>query len=212
LQSLATQAQIEEVLLISGDYPHALGPYSAVVEVLKDFPFADYGINSASLAGHPEGHPRVDLATIRQSERDKCQVARERGLNCRLVTQFFFEAAPFVSWSQDQITQHLAVDRIAGIAGPASINAVFKYALRCGVGPSLRALGVRPGSLLKLMGDYTPNDLVLSLATAKFHEPTLFEGLHVFCFGGLARTCRWLHALAQGQFDIDTDKGLRLHT
>jgi len=83
--------------------------------------------------------------------------------------------------------------------------------MRCGVGPSLHALGVRPGSLLKLMGDYTPNELVLSLAKAKLQEPALFNGLHVFCFGGLARTCEWLHALANGQFELDADKGLRVH-
>jgi len=76
--------------------------------------------------------------------------------------------------------------------------------MRCGVGPSIRALGVRPGSLLKLMGDYTPNDLVVELAKARNSQPNLYSGLHVFCFGGLLRTCQWLNALAQGAFEIDT--------
>src|SRR5438552_17874810 len=44
LHVLKQQSQIEEVLLISGDYPQSKGPYSAVIEVLRDFPFADYGV------------------------------------------------------------------------------------------------------------------------------------------------------------------------
>jgi len=211
LRALASQASIEEVLLISGDYPQSRGPYSAVVEVLKEFPFSDYGIKAVSLAGHPEGHPRVAPEVIREAEREKCVIAEARGLQSRLVTQFFFEAAPFLTWAHYKMQDNLSAQRIAGIAGPASLGTLFKFAMRCGVGPSLRALGVRPGSLLKLMGDYTPNELVLSLAKAKLQEPALFNGLHVFCFGGLARTCEWLHALANGQFELDADKGLRVH-
>jgi len=210
LHTLAERAQIEEVLLISGDYPQSRGPYSAVAEVLKDFPFMDYGIKTVSLAGHPEGHPRVSPEVIREAEHDKCMIAASRGLHGRLVTQFFFEPDPFLAWSDDKMHNKLPAERIAGIAGPASTSTLFKFALRCGVGPSLRALGARPGSLLKLMGDYTPNALVFSLANAKLREPDLFNGLHVFCFGGLVRTCTWLQSLMQGRFELDADKGLRV--
>jgi len=212
LHTLASQSQIEEVLLISGDYPQSKGPYSAVIDVLRNFPFADYGIKALSLAGHPEGHPRVDLEHIRQAEREKCALAQARGFDSRLVTQFFFEADPFVSWSQDQMNHHQSAERIAGIAGPASIGTLFKFALRCGVGPSVRALGVRPGALLKLLGDYTPNDLVVALAQAKVQTPSLFTGLHVFCFGGLVKSCQWLHAVSRGQFELDMTQGLRMRT
>jgi len=204
LKNLSSQAHIKEVLLIAGDYPQARGPHSNVMEVLDRFPLHDYGVRAVSLAGHPEGHPRVPLDVIRRAERDKCQMASSHGYECRLVTQFFFESDSFIEWCGEQLDHKIPAQRIAGIAGPASIGTLFKFAMRCGVGPSIRALGVRPGSLLKLMGDYTPNDLVVELAKARNSQPNLYSGLHVFCFGGLLRTCQWLNALAQGAFEIDT--------
>lgn len=201
IDALSRDAHIKEVLLISGDYAQAQGPYSQVIDVLRTFPFSEYGINGISLAGHPEGHPQVAREIISEAERAKCNLVMQLGLQCRLVTQFFFEAEPFLTWSQDQIDHGMQVQRIAGIAGPASIATLFKLAMRCGVGQSLRALGVRPGAMLKLMGDYSPNDLVAALAQAQLQAPNLFDGLHVFCFGGLVKTCKWLHAVANGQFE-----------
>lgn len=209
LDTLSTQARVEELLLISGDYSQACGPYSSVAQVLEQFPFMDYGIKTLSLAGHPEGHPQVAMDIIRQAERDKCQLASTHGYQCRLVTQFFFESRPFLDWAQDNINHHVAAQRIAGIAGPASIARLFKFAMRCGIGPSIRALGVRPGSLMKLLGDYSPDALLTGLARARVLQPGLFDGMHVFCFGGLLPTCRWLHALAQQAFDLDNHDNIR---
>jgi methylenetetrahydrofolate reductase (NADPH) len=209
LDALSAQASIDEILLISGDYPQARGPFLKVAEVLDTFPLKNYGIKKVSLAGHPEGHPRVDLEIIRQAEREKCQLAAKYGYECRLVTQFFFESASFIRWSEEQLELDVPTQRIAGIAGPASIGTLFKFAMRCGVGPSIRALGVRPGSLLKMMGDYTPSDLVVDLARARQSRPELFSGLHVFCFGGLLRTCQWLNTLAQGEFEIDSNGNVK---
>lgn len=196
LDNLASNAQVNELLLISGDYAESRGPYSSVVEVLRNFPLDRYGINTISLAGHPEGHPKVPVEVIRAAEREKYEVASSRGLQCRFVTQFFFEAEPFVAWSQQQENSGIHVQRIAGIAGPASVSALFKFALRCGVGPSLRALGVKPGAILKLLGDHTPDALVQALAAQQLSDPRLFAGLHLFCFGGLFKTCKWLHSVA----------------
>ncbi|MES1196296.1 MAG: hypothetical protein ABUL58_05060, partial [Steroidobacter sp.] len=101
--------------------------------------------------------------------------------------------------SQQQEQQEMHVQRIAGIAGPASVSALFKFALRCGVGPSLRALGVKPGAILKLLGDHTPDALLHTLAMEQLSNPQLFAGLHLFCFGGLLKTCKWLHSVAHSQ-------------
>lgn len=199
LDRLSRDAEVNELLLISGDYPETRGPYSSVIELLREFPFDRYGINTLSLAGHPEGHPKVPLPIIRAAEVEKCVIAIARGFHCRLVTQFFFEADPFIEWCKNQESRSMHIERIAGIAGPASVSALFKFALRCGVGPSLRALGVKPGAILKLLGDHRPDSLLQSLAAEQLCSPQLFTGMHLFCFGGMLKTCKWLHDMAHSQ-------------
>ena len=84
---------------------------------------------------------------------------------------------------------------IAGLSGPPPLATLFRYAVRCGVGPSIRALGARPSSMLQLAGSHTPEDVLDDLATARA-QGAQFDGVHWFGFGGFLRTCEWLHHLA----------------
>jgi methylenetetrahydrofolate reductase (NADPH) len=183
---------VREVLLVAGDYPHPAGPYATVADVLRTDKLRVHGLGRVSLAGHPEGHPSVPLTEIRRAEREKAQLACAAGLETTLLTQFFFEAPPFLDWARELRTAGVAARLVAGLSGPASIATLFRYAVRCGVGPSMRALGARPTSLLKLIGDHGPEQVMHDLATARLAQPGLFDGVHLFCFGGFLRTCEWL--------------------
>src|SRR5690606_38702740 len=101
LASLSTEAHVAELLLISGDYARPCGPYASVMQVLHANKLQAHGLRRVSFAGHPEGHPCVPLAEIRRSEIDKANYARDAGLTATFVTQFCFEAAPFVEWSRE---------------------------------------------------------------------------------------------------------------
>lgn len=192
LAELTERARVAEVLLISGDYPQARGPYSNVLQVMRTGKLQMHGLQRISLAGHPEGHPSVSLEEIRRAEVEKASYAREIGLDATFVTQFFFESTPFLEWSRELRSRGVQARLTAGIAGPASIATLFKLALRCGVGPSIRALGARPGVIGKLLGDHDPEQLIGDLAEALTMDTAQFSGLHLFCFGGYLRTCRWL--------------------
>ncbi len=195
----AVNARVKEVLLISGDYPHPVGPYSVVADVLRAGKLNQHGITRVSLAGHPEGHPTVALEEIRQAELEKAQLAERLELETSFVTQFFFEAAPFLQWAADCRARGIhKAQLIAGLSGPAGIATLLKFARRCGVGRSVRALLARPRAVTQLLGDYQPEELVHDLAAA--YEPTAptFNGLHFFCFGGYLQTCEWLNDLATG--------------
>jgi methylenetetrahydrofolate reductase (NADPH) len=199
-------AGVQEVLLIAGDYPQASGPYATVADVLRTGKLGQHGLRRVSLAGHPEGHPKVELAEIRRAEREKAQLARALGLETTLLTQFFFEAHPFLDWASQLRSDVGGVRLVGGLSGPASIATLFRYAVRCGVGPSIRALGARPTSLMKLIGDHGPEHVMRDLANEHVTRPGLFNGVHFFCFGGFLRTCDWLHRVADGRFEL-TDKG-----
>ena len=71
-------------------------------------------------------------------------LARQRGLDVSLVTQFGFEAQPILRWIAAQRAQGIDCPVHVGIAGPASVATLAKFAVRCGIGASLRALGARP--------------------------------------------------------------------
>ena len=149
LSTAVRTANVREVLLIAGDYPQPAGPYATVADVLRTGKLNAHGLGRVSLAGHPEGHPRVTLAEIRRAEREKAHLAHAAGLETTLLTQFFFEAQPFLDWASQLRADGVGVRLVGGLSGPASIATLFRYAVRCGVGPSIRALGARPTSLLK---------------------------------------------------------------
>jgi len=181
-----------EVLLIAGDYPQPTGPYASVADVLRTGKLKAHGLQRVSLAGHPEGHPKVALAEIRRAEIEKAHLAYDAGLETTLLTQFFFEAQPFLDWTAQLRADGVKARLVGGLCGPASIATLFRYAVRCGAGPSIRALGARPTSLMKLIGDHGPENVMQDLANARMAQPGLVDGVHMFCFGGFLRTCEWL--------------------
>jgi methylenetetrahydrofolate reductase (NADPH) len=203
LVDAAVGRAVKELLLVAGDYPHAVGPFSTVAQVLNSIDLRASGIERVSIGGHPEGHATVGLSDIRQAELEKSRIAGSQGLQTTFVTQFFFEAAPFLQWAEELRARGSGAAIRAGLAGPAKITTLLRFAARCGVGPSIRALGSRPGAFAKLLGEHGPEHLLTQLAESSIERPDVFQGLHLFCFGGYLRTCRWLHALASGNFNLD---------
>jgi methylenetetrahydrofolate reductase (NADPH) len=212
LGELVGEARVQEVLLIAGDYPQALGPYSTVVDVLRSGLLNRHGLRRLSVAGHPEGHPNVSLDEIRRAECEKATLAAHAGFDVTFLTQFFFEHTPFLEWVRESRARAVRARIVGGLAGPAGIATLFRFAMRCGVGPSIRALGARPTSLTKLIGDHGPEKVMRGLAAAYRGDRADFDGIHLFCFGGYLRTCEWLHAVARGRFTLNDHSGFSVKT
>jgi methylenetetrahydrofolate reductase (NADPH) len=168
-----------------------------VLPVLRSGCLQAHGFTRVSLAGHPEGHPVVPAPTIWRAQVEKATYASAVGLQVSLVTQFFFEAAPYVAWARDLRAAGVAARLVAGLAGPASIAKLLALARHCGVGPSMRALTSRPGSAFRLLADRQPDALLRALAAVDWRPSALIDGVHLFCFGGFLRTARWLRQVAE---------------
>ena len=203
-------AQVDELLLISGDYPRALGPYSEVMQVMRSGVLQRHGMRRVTVAGHPEGHPSVRPAEIRRAELNKARLAQQAGLEMTLLTQFFFEQTPFLDWVGELRAAGVQARLVGGLAGPTKLGSLIKFALRCGAGASMRVLTARPAAFTKLLGDHGPESVLRGLAHARCEKSSDFAGVHLFCFGGFVRTCRWLQAIADGRFILDDADGFRV--
>ena len=210
LGGFVNSAQVDEVLLISGDYPQAAGPYSEVLQLVNSGALQQHGLKRLSVAGHPEGHPKVQLAAIRHAELDKVRMAQEAGLELTLVTQFFFEQTPFLEWARELRSAGVKARIVGGLAGPTKLGSLIKFALRCGAGASMRVLTARPAAFTKLLGDHGPESVLRGLAQARSDNTSDFSGVHLFCFGGFLKTCQWLQAIAEGRFLLDDGEGFKV--
>ena len=54
-----------------------------------------------------------------------------------IVTQFAFEAGPIIQWVDRLAAEGIKMPVHIGIAGPAKLQTLLKFAISCGVGPSL---------------------------------------------------------------------------
>jgi methylenetetrahydrofolate reductase (NADPH) len=210
LGGLVDTAQVDEVLLISGDYPQAAGPYTEVLQLLNSGALQRHGFRRVTTAGHPEGHPKVRLADIRRAELDKARMAQQAGLELTLLTQFFFEQGPFLDWVRELRSAGVTARLVGGLAGPTRLATLIRFAMRCGAGASMRVLTARPAAFTKLLGDHGPESVLRGLAEARCENSSDFAGVHLFCFGGFVRTCRWLQAIADGRFILDDAGGFKV--
>ncbi|MEQ1616900.1 MAG: hypothetical protein ABL883_00975 [Terricaulis sp.] len=193
LARLAGEAGATRVLLVAGDLETPLGPFAGSIDVLKTGRFERNGISGIGFAAHPEGHPVVADAVMAQALADKVAYATQHGLEAEIVTQFCFEAAPIVTCLRSLQAGGIDAPVRIGAAAPAEALRMMKVALRCGIGPSLRALERHGARLGGVMGTAGPEGLVEELARALAVEDFgAVVGMHFFVFGGVERSTDWL--------------------
>ena len=79
-----------------------------------------------------------------------------------------------------------------GIAGPAKLQTLIKFAIACGVGPSLKVLQKRAMDVTKLLLPYEPTEVIAELAAHKAANPDFgIEQVHFFPLGGIKANATW---------------------
>ena len=189
LGRLAAEAGVSRVLVIAGDGGSPSGPFRSALEILHSGLLERHGMRSVGFAGHPEGHPNSDRATLDAALVEKIADARSAGLDPFVVTQFGFAAEPVLAWLRRFRGEGIDVPVEIGVAGPATLATLVKFGLRCGIGNSLRALRMRPNTVGQLLGEVGPEELLRDLATGLASFPAHgVRRFHFFPFGGIAQT------------------------
>ena len=197
LLRLAAEAGVDRVLLIGGDREKPAGPYADSLQVLNSGLLQRHGIQKVYLPCYPEGHPRIAEERLRRARKDKLAAAQNAGLGVAFISQFCFETAPIARLARELRTEGIETPLRIGIAGPVSSVVLLKYALLCGVGPSIRALRERDGMAKTMIAGNTEN-LVTEIALAQRNEPALgIGGVHFFTFGAVGKTAAMLARIMQ---------------
>ena len=193
LRRAAGEAEVTAALLIAGDPDLPAGPFGDSLALLASGVVEGNGLRRLAFAGYPEGHPNIGVRALADALRGKIALARDRGLDVSLVTQFGFEAAPIRRWRDALRADGIDCPVRVGIAGPATVMTLAKFAVRCGIGASLRALARDHTAFARILVEAKPDALIDALVAGEDAGAPI-EGLHVFTFGGLRRTAEWMHA------------------
>jgi methylenetetrahydrofolate reductase (NADPH) len=191
LQRAAAEAEVKAAMIIGGDPDHPVGPFPDAYDLLASGLVEHHGLRSVAFAGYPEGHPRIASRALDEALRAKVTLARRQGLDVSLVTQFGFDAAPILRWIAALRAQDIVCPVLVGIAGPATVATLAKFAVRCGIGASLRALARGHTAFARILAEAGPDALIGALV-ADEDPGRPIDGLHVFTFGGVRRTAEWI--------------------
>jgi methylenetetrahydrofolate reductase (NADH) len=199
---LVGEAGVNRVLIIGGDRATPAGPYDSSLAVMQSEIFQRSGIVRMAVAGFPEGNPSIPETALNDALTSKLMFARSAGLELSIVTQFCFEPDPIVEWMRRIRARGIDVPIRVGLAGPAGLVTLGRYAVRCGIGNSLRVLSEKP-SFAKLLVDKGPEPIIRGIVSAAemgdaAQMPFDISGLHFFVFGGFNKTVDWINA-ARGQ-------------
>ncbi|KXF76901.1 methylenetetrahydrofolate reductase [Paramesorhizobium deserti] len=203
IRRAAEEAGVTDVLVIGGGLERPAGEFNSTMQVLETGFFDRYGITEMGVAGHPEGSPDFSEAVAVEALRLKKNFGERTGARLRIVTQFGFDAEHFIAWAEGLREAGIDLPVHLGVAGPAKITTLIKYAAMCGVGNSITFLKKNALALTALATTHSPEGVVGPIERHMLDNPTSnIKQIHVFPFGGIKKASEWL--VERGTWDLNT--------
>lgn len=193
------EAGVTQALVLAGGRTAPIGAFDSSMALLETGLFDKHGFRRLHVAGHPEGNRDIDAdGTNRQVDaalRWKQAFSSRTDAEMAIVTQFVFDAEPVITWVGRLREMGVTLPVHIGVAGPAKLQTLIKFALACGVGPSLKVLQKRAMDVTKLMIPYEPTGVLSALAAHQASDPeSLIEQVHFFPLGGIKASAEWANA------------------
>ena len=195
------EAGVDQALLLAGGVAKPHGDFDSSMQLLETGLFGKAGFKNLHVAGHPEGNKDIDPdgseTNVMDALRWKQTFNDTSDAQMALATQFAFEAGPIIAWADALKEAGITIPIHIGIAGPAKLQTLIKFAIACGVGPSLKILQKRAMDVTKLLLPYEPTDVITALANHKAANPDFnIAQVHFFPLGGIKTNAKW--AIANG--------------
>ena len=190
------EANVRQGLILAGNPAQQQGAFHSSMQLLETGLFDKAGFQRLHVAGHPEGNKDIDPdgsdRNVMDAMRWKQGFSERTDAQMALATQFAFEAGPIIEWVDAINAAGIALPVHIGIAGPAKLQTLIKFAIACGVGPSLKVLQKRAMDVSKLLLPYEPVDVIQALAHHKATHPDFgIEQVHFFPLGGIKTNANW---------------------
>jgi methylenetetrahydrofolate reductase (NADPH) len=195
LQAAVSKAGVRKVLLLGGDVATVHGPYGDAASLLRDGLLRDAGVREVGFAGYPEGHPRIAQAALNRALLEKLALAAEQKIQPYVMTQFSFAPARIIEFAADLARRAPSVPVYAGVVGPTNPVTLMRFAQRCGVSASLRALQAQGMNAVRVLTHTDPTEQLSYIAQHTVgRATTMITGIHMFTFGGAEPSARFMHA------------------
>lgn len=188
------EADVKQALLLGGGVSTPHGDFHCSMQLIETGLFD--GFERLHVAGHPEGNKDIDPdgsdKNVLEALRWKQAFSDRTDAKMAMATQFCFEAKPVIAWVNRLNAEGITLPVHIGVAGPAKLQTLIKFAIACGVGPSLKVLQKRAMDVTKLLLPYEPNEFVAELAAHKAANPNFgIESVHFFPLGGIKTNATW---------------------
>ena len=189
------EAGVQQALLLGGGVNTPAGDFSASMQLVETGLFD--GFTHLHVAGHPEGNKDIDRdggeKIVMQALAWKQAYADRSDAAMAITTQFCFDAAPVIQWANRLSAAGIRLPVHIGVAGPAKLQTLIKFAISCGVGPSLRVLQKRAMDVTKLLLPYEPTEFLTDIALHKAETPGFnIAQVHFFPLGGIKTNAAWV--------------------
>ena len=190
------EADVKQGLMLAGGVAEPHGEFSDSMQLLDTGLFDKAGFERLHIAGHPEGNKDIDpsggTANVDAALQWKQDFSQRSDAQMAIATQFAFEAAPIIEWANGVKAAGVDIPIHIGIAGPAKLQTLIKFAIACGVGPSLKVLQKRAMDVSKLLLPYEPIEVLTDLANHKAANPEFnIDSVHFFPLGGIKTNANW---------------------
>ena len=190
------EADVQQALLLAGGVEKPHGDFHSSMQLLETGEFDKAGFKRLHVAGHPEGNKDIDpdgsMKNVEDALRWKQKFSETTDAEMALATQFAFDAKPIIAWADNLADAGITLPIHIGIAGPAKLQTLIKFAIACGVGPSLKVLQKRAMDVTKLLLPYEPTEVVAELAAHKAAHPNFnITNVHFFPLGGIKTNATW---------------------
>jgi len=190
------EANVDQALLLAGGVTKPHGDFHSSMQLMESGEFDKAGFKRIHVAGHPEGNRDIDpnggMANVEDALRWKQDFSNRTDAEMALATQFAFESGPIIEWAKSLKDAGIDIPIHIGIAGPAKLQTMIKFAIACGVGPSLRVLQRRAKDVTKLLMPFEPTDVISELAAHAAANPdTNITKVHFFPLGGIKTNANW---------------------
>ena len=161
---------VKQALVIGGS-AQPIGDFHCSLQLLETGLFEGFRIG---IAGHPDGSPDISDSDLEKAMIDKKPYAHY------IVTQWLMETDPIVKFvSKQTLPVHV------GITGPLKISSLLKFATIVGAENSLNFLKSNTTKAFGLLKSKDPKDII-----EKVNKLT--QNFHIYTFGGLKETNKWL--------------------